>query len=82
MKDGKYIVFRDQDGAYDDKIHPNWAAADMPAHTETDDANAVPRQLEIAQSNASTGMTWEKAKTYCHTSTRTAAGGARLRSAN
>ena len=65
VKDGKYIVFRDQDGAYDDKIHPNWAAADMPAHTETDDANAVPRQLEIAQSNASTGMNWENAKAYC-----------------
>ena len=65
VKDGKYIVFQDQDGAYDDKIHPNWAAADMPAHTETDDANAVPRQLEIAQSNASTGMNWENAKAYC-----------------
>ena len=65
VKDGKYIVFRDQDGAYDDKIHPNWAAADMPAHTETDDANSVPRQLEIAQSNASAGMNWENAKAYC-----------------
>ena len=65
VKDGKYIVFQDQDGAYDDKIHPNWAATDMPAHTETDDANSVPRQLEIAQSNASTVLTWEDAKAYC-----------------
>ena len=65
VKDGKYIVFQDQDGAYAAPIHANWTAADMPVHTETDDANSVPRQLEIAQSNASTGMTWEKAKTYC-----------------
>ena len=82
VKDSKYIVFQDQDGAYDDKIHPNWAATDMPAHTETDDANSVPRQLEIAQSNASTVLTWEDAKAYCpNTSTRTAAGGVCLRSA-
>jgi|GEM_PF-2312636 len=65
VKDGKYIVFQDQDGAYAAPIHANWTAADMPVHTETDDANSVPRQLEIAQSNASTVLTWEDAKAYC-----------------
>ena len=76
VTEGKYIVFQDQDGTYADTIHDDWIF--LHPHIETEENNSVPRQLEIAQSNASTGMTWEAATAYCHAYGQGDGGGWRL----